>query len=458
MIAAVGSDTVPAPSAPVPNTQSLELHLNQNNPVCWNNDLSTERQFLWQYFIFAVKPEFMAIQMGEVTSPLGEFQDPYSTFLPCLALENPALRNALLCSSAVSFQHTHGRRDFDGIIRAVAREALQSLQMQALDPQGLSDWNLLATILAATYLHVQCFAWEKSDGYLHLATYFAQTLFRRSRRQHAVAKECLEMTLVTYRWSMISTLCSLREPQRALIPKDVCRVIELDGNEISQNFSTAFQDWVSHPLYVFSPHLVNPLLRIGKLLEQQLLLQAQDASDPTVDGVDLGQSFQDEIADVEKMLVEAREANMDQVESSTGRGEPKMFLSVNEATYATSMVLLNARLKGMPYTAPLIREHVQLIVNEISGPALDSQLSRSCAFYLFIAGCEAVDTQVREAIESRLKVLTWSVFSNLADLCASLHHVWKIRDQEPGLAWPYWAQKSKYLHFPRFVHSTPEIK
>lgn len=145
----------------------------------------------------------------------------------------------------------------------MAREALQSLQMQARDPQGLGDWNLLAMILAATYPHIQSLAWEKSGDYLHLATYFAQTLFTRSRSQHAVAKGCLETTLVTNRWSMISTLCSLREPQKALIPKDDCRVIEFDGNEISQYFSIAFRDLVSHPLYVFSSHLVNPLLRIG---------------------------------------------------------------------------------------------------------------------------------------------------------------------------------------------------
>lgn len=80
-----------------------------------------------------------------------------------------------------------------------------------------------------------------------------------------------------------------------MVSKEVCRIIELDAIEINQNFSAAFKNWVSHPLYVFSPRLVNPLLRIGKLLELQLQLHNENG----IDDLNLGL----EIAEVEEMLL-----------------------------------------------------------------------------------------------------------------------------------------------------------
>lgn len=117
---------------------------------------------------------------------------------------------------------------------------------------------------------------------------------------------------------------------------------------------------------------------------------------------------------------------------------------MNEAMRAASLILLHARLKAIPHTAPLIRRQVQTVINEISQIGSNSRMAQVMLFPLFTAGCETVDLNLREQILAKLRPAKGVIFNNRADLVATLNHIWDIRDLEPGLKWPGWAQKGEH--------------
>ncbi|KAF7555981.1 hypothetical protein G7Z17_g1686 [Cylindrodendrum hubeiense] len=210
-------------------------------------------------------------------------------------------------------------------------------------------------------------------------------------------------------------------------------MLEMDEEEISQNFCADFQNWTSHPVLAFSPRLINPLLRLGQLLELQhsnwTLTGQNDLSD-----LDL----EVQVEQLEGALLSAR--NSDLVTSQSRSADPIELGSLNDAMHSAAAILLYARLKGMPSTATLIRHHVGIVTGKISNIDHNSRTSYAIVFPLFTAGCEAVDLAVRSAIVRRIRALK-GLFYNRGDLVGALRHIWEIRDREPGLAWLEWLAK-----------------
>ncbi|KAF2009427.1 hypothetical protein BU24DRAFT_414758 [Aaosphaeria arxii CBS 175.79] len=396
------------------------------NPSPFPDDMlvSPEKRFLWDYFFHGVKANILSLDTCDIAH-LHDFQDPYNTILPCIALDNPVLRGALLCGSALQFKHIHGQDSWTPVAESIGSNTLQQLRMYRSAPP-MDSSNILALMLAASFLHF--FRRDRRDGCLELAAGYAMDLRSRSKSQTqpALPSKNLDMSLTAFRWSIISTLCSLRMPDAPLVPSSGSRIIELDDEEVTENFSSTFQHWVTHPLYVFSPRLVNPLLRIGKLLERQLLGETE---------------LDDEIRVAEKMLHNAREADDAFLSSPYGVADPKSALAANEAMHASSLILVYARLKQMPYTSPLIRKQVQIVVDEVAKISVNSRVSHTILFPLFIAGCEAVDLQARESIQRRLMMPKGEFFNKKTGPASALDHIWEIRDLEPGLLWPHWIYK-----------------
>lgn len=119
----------------------------------WPDDMlaSSERRFLWHYFVQAVKPDMLALDIGDLTH-LQDFEDPYDTILPRIAQGNSALRGTLLCVSAVQFHRLHDRQAFSTVARGISNETLKDLRDAAENPQG-DDFGLLAMMMAASFLH-----------------------------------------------------------------------------------------------------------------------------------------------------------------------------------------------------------------------------------------------------------------------------------------------------------------
>ncbi|KAM0281601.1 hypothetical protein ACHAQH_003470 [Verticillium albo-atrum] len=397
----------------------------------WPADMlaSSERRFLWQYFLNIAEADFLCLDWEDVGHLYG-FQHPYITTLPRMALSNDALRGAVFCFAASQYQLRHGRPDFETTKGFTSSEAALALNTQI--SQGTDDSNLLSMISAATLLH-----WYGTEPheYLRLASQLVSQYLTRTTSSLNTTTSLPEISLTEFRWSVVSTLCSLQQPSSPL-GGQVCRMIEMSEKEIKQNYSRAFERWVSHPIYSFSPRLVNPLLRIGLLLETQLL-QLEDADlhpDP---------SWPTRVSEAEDMLLHARDRDVNASKSALGSADPFAVLALNESMYAAGAILLYARVHGLPPTAPFIRRQTHIIVEEVAKIPTDSRVSFALVFPLFIAGCEAVEQLMRDAIVERLRDPGGVTYVR-GDLVGALRHIWDIRDLEPGLPWPHWVRKGKF--------------
>jgi hypothetical protein len=409
-------------------------------PMPWPDDMlaSPERRFLWQYFLSVAEADFLCLDWEDVGYLYG-FQHPYITSLPQLSLTNEPLRNTIFCFAAGQYQLRHGRSNFAALRRFSSSKASRAIMGQSTQ-QTYDDNHVLSMIYALPLLHY--FSTERQDHkhYLRICSgWVSQLLARRENfAKDAYTSSVSEVPLTEFRWAVISTLCSLAQTKRPL-GDQVCRMIEMGDQELRQNYSEAFRGWVSHPIYTFSPRLVNPLLRIGNLLEKQLfhLDNPGFGPDPVADQAE-------QIAQVEEMLLHARDCDIKESSSCLGgHTDPSAVVALNESMYSASTILLYARLHGLPMTAPFIRRQVHIIVQEIAKISVTSRVSYSIVFPLFIAGCEAADLSARDLIKERLHEPKGIVYDR-GDLVAALEHIWEIRDLEPGLPWPSWVSKGKY--------------
>ncbi|KAH8199481.1 hypothetical protein TruAng_006357 [Truncatella angustata] len=400
-------------------------------PIPWPDDMlaSPKRQFLWQYFLQSIEANGLCVDWEDVGHMPG-FQDPFVVTIPHLAITNPVLREAVLTFSMFQYNALQNQLTFDRLMVNAWRSACQGLRAQLTTLHEEDGWGVLSMISACCLLH-WC-APDKREEFLRLAAKLAVIFLKRSRSSTSIPSVYRESILTSFRWTTISALCSLQPPSRVL-SDEVCDIVELDSHEIVQNYSSPFQSWISHPIYAFSARLVNPLLRIGHLAELQLSRQRDKEDIPD-------ESLELRIVNLEETLLSARDTELDVITSPTGATDPLAVASLNEAMHAASVILFYTRFRGLPFTAPLIRRQVQIAVSEICKTRVDSRVSYAVVFPLFIAGCEAVDSQVRDIIADRIRTPK-GLFFDRGDIAAALRHIWEIRDLHPGLTWPHWVNK-----------------
>ncbi|ETS87663.1 hypothetical protein PFICI_01491 [Pestalotiopsis fici W106-1] len=401
-------------------------------PSPWPDDLqaSPKRQFLWNYFLHSLQMNALCLDLEDMP----DFQDPFIATIPQMALRNATLREAALCFSAFQYTALHGHWDLNRTMGAAWRKAYEGLRAQLAIRQAADGWSFLSMISACCLLY-WCAA-DQGEDCLRLATKLAMEFLQQQQVEPTIPRTYQDVILTGFRWTMIATLCSLKPPSRLLNDKMI-DAVEMGHHEVDANHSPAFANWISHPLYAFSPRLVNPLLRMGHLADMQLLRhkdKIHGSNDSTTD------QFEHELLAVEETLLRAREADLMATIAPGCFTNPSSVASLNEAMHAASFILFYTRFRGLPFTAPVIRRQVRTVVSEISKIHEDSRVSYAIVFPLFIAACEAVDQEDRRIIENRLRVPR-GLFVDRGNTTAALRHIWEIRDLQPSLLWPDWVSK-----------------
>lgn len=399
-------------------------------PMPWPADMlvSAPRRFLWQHFLHVTRNGFLCLDPKHFAH-MQDFQDPFVVTLPRMALFDDDLRAAIFYFSAFQYQASTQDQKFLPLMRETAREASLAVVPHAMGLES-NDEKLLAKITVGLFLHL--YGPEQRETHLEVAWSLAGTFLSNLRQRKRVPSIPARLILALLRWSRIATLCSLRQA-RPEYWHNTYDMLEMDEEEIGQNFCADFQNWTSHPVLAFSPRLINPLLRLGQLLELQ---QSKWAATGQLELSDPNLNAQVEV--VEASLRSAR--TRDFVTSHSRSADPIELGSLNESMHSAAVILLYARLKGMPSTATQIRHHVGIIVGKIGNIDQDSRTSYAIIFPLFTAGCEAVDSSMRAAIVRRLRVRK-GLFYNRGDLIGALRQIWEIRDREPGLTWLEWLGK-----------------
>ncbi|EXF75579.1 hypothetical protein CFIO01_06315 [Colletotrichum fioriniae PJ7] len=404
-------------------------------PMPWPPDMlaSPEKRFLWQYFLQITKDGFLCLDEKELSRFHGS-QDPFIATIPHMAICDESLRSSIFCFAAFQYNASQNGGDFQHLVRDCSRKASVALKAQPYSDQPWSQsWTLcvFSKIACGIFLHHFGQVDTETSEYLRSAGALAAGFYKRPQSSSNLLTPIVQLVLSMLRWTVISTVCSFQSSQ-TLVSEKIYRYLEMRAEEVDHNYSPSFRDWLNHPIYAFSPRLVNPLLRLAKLLDIQ-------KSQWTVDQYSLSdQAMGNEMIKLEEELLMAREVDLDRCQTHTA--EPKELRSLNEAMHAATFLLFYARLKGMPFTAPLVRKKVKVIVAEVGNIPVASRVSHAVLFPLFIAGCEAVEDQARRTILERLRTPRGLTY-NRKDVCLSLEHVWQVRDLDPGLRWPDWFYK-----------------
>jgi hypothetical protein len=397
----------------------------------WPRDLSepTSRRFLWNYFLEICHKGFLCIDAQDL-EPQVVFQDPLSALLLEMALCNEPLRAAVLCFSAKQLEIKYGSvaptLSSDELFRE-ASHSLVALGTHLIDARGLL---LVVTTAVLLYLCDD----RGGTNFLGLARSAAAYLIEYTSNSPLAKEPSYQTIMALLRWTDISALCSLR-PGEESFNKKTHQLIELPDHELKQEFSTVFNGWISHPVFAFSARLVNPLLRLGRMLQLQLGPWRQ--SDHETLSLPLNDNREKELAQLEEDILIAVDAFR-----SAKKNKPKdsaTLLHLNEAMHLAAQLLFYSRLKRLPFTTPLIRCYVNQIVVEISFIGVQSRVSEALLFPLFTAGCEAIDSITRSAIEQRMQLHQGLQTSR--QLRIVLKQIWAVRDAEPDLRWPEWIEK-----------------
>ncbi|KXH52131.1 hypothetical protein CNYM01_00462 [Colletotrichum nymphaeae SA-01] len=424
--------------SPLTGHRPGSLHASTSMPHCpmpWPPDMlaSPEKRFLWQYFLHLTKDGFLCLDETELFRFHGS-QDPFIATIPQMAICDESLRSSIFCFAAFQYNASQNGGDFQQLVRDCSRKASVALRAQSYSDQPWSQsWTLqvFSKIACGIFLHHFGQGDTETSEYLHSAGALAAGFYKRPQSSSDLLSPLVQLVLSMLRWTIISTVCSFQS-SRTLVSDKIYCYLEMRAEEVDQNYSPSFRDWLNHPIYAFSPRLVNPLLRLAKLLDIQ-------KSQQTVNQYILSdKAMGDEMIKLEEELLMAREVDLDRCQ--THAADPKELRSLNEAMHAATFLLFYARLKGMPFTAPLVRKKVQVIVSEIGNIPVASRVSHAVLFPLFIAGCEAVEDQARRGILERLRTPRGLAY-NRKDVCLSLEHVWQVRDLDPGLRWPDWFNK-----------------
>ncbi|GIZ42924.1 hypothetical protein CKM354_000617100 [Cercospora kikuchii] len=396
--------------------------------------VQTDVHFLWQHFVQHTSKGFLIwdsnIWLGDKAA-----EDPYATGLPDMATASLPLYYAALALSAFHYNGSTGDNSLCELQTTYERKAIQAL---AENPSNAaqSPEHYLHTV---TCIMLLC---TSSPGVyadlLPLARSAAACLLNE-RSLITLNPDQLSVAMMLVRWCEVCVLCSFRSTTR-LSEKSIHSLLEDMADDEEVKNPTTFKNWIIHPLYGFSRHLIRPLLKMARLTRD---LQNAETWPTRLF------SLEAEIVELEAQLLEAREDDTKATGACPIRHN--CLLHLNEAIHSSAIIIFYTRLRDLHWTNYLIRTHVETVCSELSYLDRHSRISLAIIFPCFVAGCEAVDATARQRILSLLDDLKGNWLGRTSRMAQCLQHVWAIRDQDPGATWMTWNKKVS----PQFADCIP---
>ncbi|PSN70861.1 hypothetical protein BS50DRAFT_630923 [Corynespora cassiicola Philippines] len=413
--------------------------------VIWplNTHESSARRFLWHYFIHSIHERFLCFDNRHAAS-LAHQQNPFAAFLPRMAIRNAPLHSTILHFSASAYEKSHGRNRLQLTSETLLNEVLGPLLSLGVRMDHIE--NVLTVIVTGVLLYLT----EPSDrgNFLELARSAAAYLADSDASNFHLHRLFYQFAMALLRWALISSSCFLPLHQA---PVNLGQFHRIEQHDIELDFNTAcgFNDWISDPVFAFSTNLVNPLLRLGRILRLQSTCAIARVTDDTgpfaqtgnrnIDDEREGENEED-ASRLEEDLLNALATFQTAAENSPA--DTVSLLRYNESMHVSALLLFYTRIRRLPFTHPVIRHYVRQILDLISGIQADSCVSRAMLFPLGISGCEAIDKADRDMVLALLEAHNGVM--SIHNLVPCLRQVWIARDLDPGLTWPHWMDKGKF--------------
>ncbi|KAM0705446.1 hypothetical protein Q7P35_008236 [Cladosporium inversicolor] len=394
---------------------------------------SVEMGFLWNYFLNQTIRDIFCLNLKEAGQ--GTFDvDLYCTNLPQLAFTNRPLLLACLALSGFSYDCHFRVCKFGVKAGRRADEAERSLQEILCKIPSISTKELLAGICLAQLLVMLDL---KSSKHLQLLDTLGKlrkmvrALATRTHQVTGLQSEFFNVVIKMFTFLEIMSGISLGSSR----PVDAVSDWE-DGDESGHNATLDWQDRVLvsssavvvDPILAFSTRLVAPFRTLGKLIRWRAELLDDEGM----------VNLQRRADQLEEQLLLALDA--DTTQRLAGSQDLSELVEVNFAYHCAAQILFYARLRGQPWTSSFIRRKVKDVIVSAEAVEQNSRTSSALLPPLFIAGCEAVDSEVRQNIKTRLFGLGTS-FNDIPRIAEILTQVWIVRDEDPTLDWVSWLSK-----------------
>ncbi|KAF6788756.1 hypothetical protein CSOJ01_14937 [Colletotrichum sojae] len=391
---------------------------------------SPAKTLLWQYFVTVSSRQFKCWEGSEAMG----FDDPLGSLLSAMATFDGPLRSAALAFSATEYARAQPSNPPLQSTALLYHEALQMLT-STRGSVPLDAHRLLPPIAAALLLFRVEGVDQVSSGRLLALARSAATCARSLHREGRQNDSRWSILMALLKWTDICTVNSLFSQSPSVV--EACASVPVYEEEI-RNFSSEFRDWIIHPIYTFSRHLIDPLLRIGRLVQLRKQVSGWSAG------------IEAEAEALEELLLQSYDRDLD---ASTSRPaeDPDQVLRVNEAMHAATSIMYYTRVRDVPFTAPFIRRSVARVQQEADVVDSNSLSSRALVFPLFVAGCEAVDEDVRDLITQRILASKRHPELQAPKIVNHLRRIWDIRDAEPGLSWLEWSAKAAAVLEPLLI-------
>lgn len=401
---------------------------------------SAGRRFLWDYFTHSIHDRFLCFDNHHASSH-GRQQNPFATVLPQMAAHNVALRSTILYFSANAYEKSHGRNRLRLASETLLGEAVEPLL--SLGTQINHVGNIIIVIVAGVLLYLA----QPNDGgnFLNLAQSAAAYLKDTSANPLNSHHPFYQLAMAMLRWAQISSSCFLPY-YRTSINQHHIENAELQEHGLDLNCFYGFKDWISDPILAFSASLVNPLLRLGRLLQLQATnsnFQSTDLTEPLnqvrcsePDGEVQSQIERDSLRLEEDLL---KALDFFRTASQSNPADTTPLLRYNESMHISALLLFYARIRHLPFTHPVVRRYVRQTLNLISEIPSNSCVSRAVLFPLAVSGCEAVSENDRDVVLTLLK--SHNGVMSIYNLAPCLQQLWTARDLHPSLIWPEWMDK-----------------
>jgi len=391
-------------------------------------DDDSQQSFLWSYFVFRGSKIFLCWDTEKMGSNV-LIDDPYTTTLTAVAAHSRPFYLAALALSAFLYS-----MDYPGVLPSTDVSRFRQQTLSALKNTTRKSTEISVDIILARLIMSLL---DMDDGRnsfsLELGSRVTARCWQRRQPDYGQSDSVSDVALHLLRWTYICKQVSFsNEPESA--DDAAWRALEFRDEELETPLRRQFSHWVIHPLYTVSHRWINPLLKLGRLVS--LRRQARKFS-----GVSLPEDFEDQIGQLENEILVAR--GRDLLVFLRGSGDLADLLCLNEAIHSAILLTFYTRLRDMAWTNSFVRQQARKVCEYAEAIDKCSRTLNNIVFPVFLAGCEAADTETRERIVSLLSGLhPWGFwFHQEFKLLASLQQVWLIRDEMPGASWPEWSQR-----------------
>ncbi|KAL5603664.1 hypothetical protein FOVSG1_006414 [Fusarium oxysporum f. sp. vasinfectum] len=377
--------------------------------------------FLWSYFVIRATKVFLCWDTGE--TGLNELtNDPYTAALTAVAANSRPLRLAGIALSALLYS-----RDYPGFFAAGQIAWLRRQSFSALEKAiSRQEEKPLGIIFTAIIIHLGDM--DDDTGALEVAFKTALDCLQQDSHNQTDSAH-FDVARHLLRWSYICKQLSFVQRMEAA-DEDQWTKLEFRDQELQTTLCRQFSTWAIHPLYTVSHRWINPLMRLGRLV--QLRSKAENAS--------LGPDFDKQVDNLEGDILTAREKDL--FVFMKGTSDLPDLVRLNEAMYSAVVLVFYTRLRDLAWTSLFARQQVLNVCEHVEAIGKYSRTLNNIVFPVFLTGCEAVDLGLRARITRLLSSLHpagfW--FHQEAKLLANLQHVWTIRDDMPGALWPEWSK------------------